>query len=493
MSGPRRSAPRPPIRVLDPVERQGDVMKELADTSSWMDEGAVGEGTDGRPCPRVSLATGTRLLSITAAVTLLSGAGDLGAQETRRRWETMNQIRRDKFDLVLPEAMRENGIDMWITMIREGHYDPLYDDLGAGYASPTGYYVFSDRGGDRIERAALGIDGYLLERGGAYDLFAPASALHDFVAERDPRRIGVNMSRSIGGADGLSHSGYLELKEVLGEPYASRLVPAEKLVSDFRSRRVATEIAAFAEAGELSRQIAERALSNEVITPDVTALEDVAWWMQEQLLTRGLESSFGMPSVYVTGPEGIEAVSSERIIRRGDLLMIDWGVGLMNFHTDMKRMAYVLRRGEDAVPAGFQRAFDEAARAREIVRRTIRPGPTAGETLDRIYETLEASGFVKMEVFDQRSDSDRTDVIVGSHSVGNLGHGIGPSIATFNPLRMTFALKPTNLLSIELFAYTPVPEWGGAKLRIPLEDDAVVTDRGVEWLYPVNERILLIR
>ena len=37
------------------------------------------------------------------------------------------------------------------------------------------------------------------------------------------------------------------------------------------------------------------------------------------------------------------------------------------------------------------------------------------------------------------------------------------------------------------------PEWGGAKVRIPLEDDAVVTGRGVEWLYPVTRRVLLIR
>ena len=98
-----------------------------------------------------------------------------------------------------------------------------------------------------------------------------------------------------------------------------------------------------------------------------------------------------------------------------------------------------------------------------------------------------------METFNQPSDSDLTDVITGNHSVGNLGHGVGPSIAWFNPVRMTYEVRPSNLFSIELFAYTSAPEWGGAKVRIPLEDDAVVTARGVEWLYPVNERILLIK
>ena len=59
--------------------------------------------------------------------------------------------------------------------------------------------------------------------------------------------------------------------------------------------------------------------------------------------------------------------------------------------------------------------------------------------------------------------------MIGSHSVGNSGHGIGPSIAFFNPVRIEYTLRPTNLLSIELFAYTAVPEWGNKKVRIPLE------------------------
>ena len=99
-----------------------------------------------------------------------------------------------------------------------------------------------------------------------------------------------------------------------------------------------------------------------------------------------------------------------------------------------------------------------------------------------------------MEEFNQPTDDPKNiDVIIGSHSVGNLGHGIGPSIAWFNPERLTYMIKPTNMFSIELFAYTAIPEWGGKKLRIPFEDDAIVTERGVEWLYPVNQKILLIK
>ena len=144
-----------------------------------------------------------------------------------RRWRKLNQLRSDKFDLVLPEAMRENNIDMWIVTNREGNFDPLYTDMREGYVGSKGYYIFTDKGGDRIERAVLGIGGYLLEEGGTYDYFGSGDELKAFVEARNPKRIGLNISKNFGGADGLTHSAYLELAEVLGKTYEDRFVSAE--------------------------------------------------------------------------------------------------------------------------------------------------------------------------------------------------------------------------------------------------------------------------
>ena len=414
--------------------------------------------------------------------------------EARKRWELMNQIRQEKFDLVLPEAMRENGVDMWITVNREGYDDPLTEDLGKGYTGSWGYYVFTDRGGDRIERAALGIGTHLIEENGAYDIVTDDFDLAQFVRERDPKAIALNYAEHIGAADGLTYTSHRKLSGMLGEKYSRRFVSAQKLISDFRSRRVATEIAAFAAAGEMSRNIAERAFSNEVITPGKTTLAEVAWWMHEQQFKNNLGTSFGMPSVYITGPDGFVALSDDHVIQRGDFLAIDWGVGYLNFHTDMKRQAYVLKDGETDLPASYQKAFDNGRAVRDILKQNIEPGRTASDTLDILNRKLTEAGFGVMAEFNKpTTDPEIIDVIVASHSVGNLGHGVGPSIAFFNPERLTYTIKPTNLLSIELFAYTAIPEWDGKKLRIPLEDDAIVTERGVEWLYPVTQRVLLIR
>lgn len=93
-----------------------------------------------------------RALSIclfTIAATGLVKAHEIGAKTTA---EIMHLIRSEKFDLILPEAMRDNGVDMWIHATRVGRPDPMRVYFG----SVDGYIIFTDRGGERIERAVLG-------------------------------------------------------------------------------------------------------------------------------------------------------------------------------------------------------------------------------------------------------------------------------------------------------------------------------------------------
>ena len=99
--------------------------------------------------------TGTARFLLTLALLSLVNQTVGAKGEAQLRWERMNQIRLEKFDLVLPEVMRENNVDMWITVNREGLEDPLTDDFGRGYVGDYGYYIFTDRGAGRIERALL--------------------------------------------------------------------------------------------------------------------------------------------------------------------------------------------------------------------------------------------------------------------------------------------------------------------------------------------------
>ncbi len=111
--------------------------------------------------PQVLVSVRTTSLGVPSLFLLVGLLGQVHdtaeAQERQTRssryLEENNQIRRDKFDVILPQVMRKRGVDMWIHVMREAIRDSFgADELG----STSGVFVFTDRGGDRIERAILG-------------------------------------------------------------------------------------------------------------------------------------------------------------------------------------------------------------------------------------------------------------------------------------------------------------------------------------------------
>ncbi|MFQ6038376.1 MAG: M24 family metallopeptidase [Candidatus Aminicenantales bacterium] len=436
------------------------------------------------------------------ALLILFQGVEATAQEARSRFELLNLIRKEKFDKILPGAMRDNHVDMWIHVMRRGDPDAFALDLGG----TMGYFIFTDRGGDRIERALLGSSFAPVADPSVYDIFGEESDLPQFVAERDPRRIAVNMSESLTHADGLSHTGYKKLVQLLGEKYARRLVSSEGVITDFRVRRVQTEIIAFAEACEIQRRIMEAALRR--IKPDVTTREEIGWWANDQLLARGIEPSyFGVEMPGISHSEVSERSETRKpgyIFRRGDLISWDWGIHYLNFGTDYKRKAYVLREGESSLPPSIRKAWDRGLEVREIIRKTLRPGHTAGETLEIVVGALEEAGFIytpfvdtpkDREIVQSLGDEERSGFSIDCHCVGNTGNSevaVGPSMAPFRPYRAHLVVQPNNLIAFEFIVHTWIPEWG-MRLAINFEDNALVTPNGVEALYPRNDEMILIR
>jgi Xaa-Pro aminopeptidase len=431
------------------------------------------------------------LLTVLSTTAILM-PGMAHAQKALEQMDRLCTIRKQKFDLVLPAAMRENKIDMWIVAIREGAPEPNQDILGGDFVPTRGYFVFTDRGGSGVETAALAVEGGEFDRCGAYQIHGRKD-LRTFVAERDPKRIGIDVADEIGSADGLSHSMYQRLVNDLGAPYASRLVQAEHLVSDFRSRQVPLETVMYGEAGEISRTIFERALTSEVIRPGHTTGRDVASWILDRFLERGLSADWTMPSVYIDGP-GSSGESDDTIIQPGDVVSIDGGVHYLSMWMDIKRTVYVLKPGEKDPPAGILRAWDRAMTVRNILTTTIKPGRTAKATLDDLNAKIaEMPGY---SVYSQKEMPHGgpmdTDVVVGAHATGDSGHGSGPSINVY-AVRSSYELRPGNALSIEFFASSPVTEWGGKKLKVPIEDDAIVTADSVGWVYPPQDHLMVLR
>ena len=463
-----------------------------------------------------------RAISVIFTLIILVIGTDAFAQTAKQRYEILRLIRHEKFDLILPGAMRDNNVDMWIHVVKDGDPDPLDLDLGGdidfSVTDTLGYYIFTDRGGDRIERALFGGSA---ERG-LYDIFDTEKNLRAFVEERDPRVIAVNMSTWLHAADGLSYTAYLRLTKVLGEQYAERLISSENVITDFRVRRIQREIIAFANACEIHRQIQEAAIRR--IQPGITTREDIGWWAEDQLISRGMTPRFAQngsgPSVLysaVTKPSesvgtfgettvaySLETGKPDYIYKRGDFLSWDWGVSYLNFGTDYKRNAYILRDGETRAPEGLQHAFDRGLRARKIIRKDIRAGRTAGEVLNAVVRTLEAEGYIytpysdigsiDKQIVDALGDNEKSGISLDFHPLGNTGNGDtepGARFAPFSPARLLFEIQPNHLFSFEYMVHTWIPE-GNGRVSINFEDNHIVTENGVEWLYPPNEKIIII-
>ena len=53
-----------------------------------------------------------------------------GVHTSKTGRELLRQIRKEKLDLILPGAMRDNNVDMWIHVTRNGDPDPLAYEFG---------------------------------------------------------------------------------------------------------------------------------------------------------------------------------------------------------------------------------------------------------------------------------------------------------------------------------------------------------------------------
>jgi len=440
----------------------------------------------------------TVLAAALAFTAIAAPASSAEPDDVRSRWESSCMIRHDKFDYVLPGAMRRNDIDMWIVTDRGRGTQPMTRDFGISTVNGQSFFIFIDRGGDRIERIQLGRENDLAAECGAYDRFGGFEELRSIVEERDPQTIGLNYlaipyrAEGLHVADGLTHTDFKFLTSELGEKYAARFTSAQHLIADFRGERVAGEIVEFAKVGDLTRRLLERALSNEVITPGKTTHNDVARWLEQKLHDHDLQRGW-FPTVYTHLPDGSEIGGTERVIQRGDVLQIDWGTGRNHFSTDIKRYAYVLREGETEPPAGVLNTFAESKKVQEIIRKHVRSGRTGREQLDELKQIIRDAGYVYTELEVAAQDAPGIEVNVGMHGAGNIGHEMAASLFEIYPERTKYVVRPNSIISLEYIVFMPAEEWDGNKIPINVEENALITERGIEWLHPPQSRVLVIR
>jgi len=417
----------------------------------------------------------------------------------------MNQIRRDKFNLFLPQVMQDNEIDMWIQVIRPWSSDPLSYEFGG----EAGVFIFTDSGSDRIERAVFNgevIDpgAYDIVKGNVFDLDyqnyyipkdpekAPETELdyrfnylREFVAKRNPKRIGLNYSETLSLAegsevrqltDGISHTDYVQLVKALGRKYAKRIVSAEHLILDYLSIRTKKEIEVHHKVGLKATEYLDAQFAK--IVPGKTCLGEL-----EQ-------------NVFVRDPDGNEHNNDSYVIQRGDLVGILHGAGdmLKIMDADTGGTGYVLRKGETELPPEVQRFWKDILKIREILQKNIKAGPTAKETLNALITKLEEAGYIYIDQdeYDKNADPIKTQVHLDLHAMGK--GVLSPRISPMGPMwHWNREIKVNHTFAFEYMVHMPVPKWGkGKHLYACLHDGAIVTEHGVEFPYPPTKGIYVI-
>src|SRR5262249_48413536 len=432
-----------------------------------------------------------KIAAFVAAVALaLTGAAPASTEtpkqlpSLREQAEIQQNWLRLRLERELPRLMRKHGVNLWLVVCREYNEDPVFFSL----VSPTIFaarrrtiFVFFDRGEERgVERLALGGG----SNGGLYNVYRDSEAgsreiygdsqwslLRKLIDERKPSTIAINVSETHAFSDGLSAGEREKLEAVLGPENLKKVVRSENLALEYVEIRLPEMLPVYRQMMSMVHWLIERAFSNEVITPDKTTDQDVAWWLRQQVNNLGLGTWF-QPSVRVQKPTkaGVNLLAEDApvVISRGDVLHVDFGITAMRLNTDTQHMGYVLREGETDAPAGIKRALANANRLQDLLLERMRPGKSGNEVLAETLAAMKAAGL---------------DGSIYTHPIGDHGHGAGPLIGLWDrqqgvPGRGDVRLLPNTWFSIELSATTAIPEWDGKQLWVGQEEDAVIDGSG---------------
>jgi len=413
----------------------------------------------------------------------------------RQRIEPVNRALEERLTELLPRLMGEVGLDMWLVINREYAEDPVYLTLvpePVFAARRTTMLVFHDPGDDEeVER--LTVSRYPL--GGLYeavwqggDLDEQWERLAEVIEERDPQRIGINVSRHWPVADGLTASLQDRLEESLGPELSQRLVSAEELAVRWLETRSPLEQESYPHIVALARGVIAEAFSNRVITPGATTADDVAWFIRQRFADLDLEAWF-MPDVDIqrrgTDCEEDSPFCGETdvVIQPGDLLHTDVGVCYLRLCTDTQEMGYVLRPGEEKVPAELQRAMQEGNRWQDLLTEQFQEGRTGNEIVAAALAEADQAGLV---------------VSIYSHPIGFFGHAPGPTIGMWDnqgptPVRGDWKLYADTAYAIEGNNKVQLTEWDDQWVQIKLEQSALFDGHKVYYLAGRQTRWHLIR
>lgn len=416
------------------------------------------------------------------------GGSTLFAQSVlalKERTKAIEQIQQERFEVLLPQLMQAHDIDAWVIIAREYNEDPVVKTM----LPPTWLnarrrtiLVFTkDAKTGEVGRAA--ITRY------PFGKLIPSvwkkeeepdqmKALADYLTQKNPAKIGINISDHYGIADGLAKTDYDLLVAALPKPLSKRLVSATPLAVAWIESRISQEMVVYNQLVEITHNIIAEAFSTQVITPGITTTEDVVWWMREKVLAMGLKTWFH-PTIDVQRNENsdlyaFDGKSKYDIIQPGDLVHCDFGITYLGLNTDCQELAYVLKRGETAAPDYLVKALAEGNKVQDVFTNEFKRGRTGNETLALALAKGQKAGY-RPQIY--------------THPLGSYGHSAGTTFGMWDAQEGVrgsgdWPLHENTVYAIELNTKVYIDAWK-KDIRVMLEEAGYFGPKGFSY---VNKR-----
>jgi len=402
------------------------------------------------------------------------------------------EIRKERIQKLLPEAMKAAEVDAWLILCRENHNDPIAHHIGGENAGGLALFLFYLEG-DQIRSLAYSPQGEstALADLKLHDEVIPIergkSAITEaipFILSKDFKKIAVNFSEDNALADGLSATQKAALEKALGNQ-ANKLVSADQLIYEWLAVKLPAEVEIMTKAAELTAQWQLEAYQQ--VVPGKTTDAEVAKFLKKKMEQYGLKDAWHPeqnPNVN-SGPDRGHSHATDKVIMPGDVIQTDFGIRVWDMWvSDIQRFAYVLRAGETQAPDSVQFYFESSIGGNRVALEAMKPG-VLGYQVDKAQR-------------DWMAERGSEPVMWSTgHPVGYVAHDIGPNLGGGllpDPSVRPSAVKP--LKEGMLFAFDGFHAWklpnGGTK-TMSVEETAVVTKDGARYLIEPQKELILIK
>jgi Xaa-Pro dipeptidase len=306
------------------------------------------------------------------------------------------------------------------------------------------------------------------EKGKTEDL---GYALRVFTYGEDPAKWEQSF-RQAGAALGLS-DGAVGVEEnqmrVLELRYLEAALPnaafnsAGSVIAEMRKHKDAGEIAAMQAAAKVAEQALEATLP--MIKAGVTE-KQIAAELVQNIFRHGSDPELPFSPIVAAGANSANphATVSDRVLVKGDLLIIDWGASVDGYFSDITRTFAI-----SSLDTELERIHEIVRLANQVGRQAARPGATCSSVDEATRDVIEDSGH-------------------GQYFTHRTGHGLGMEAHEEPYMRAGNAELLAEGMSFTVEPGIYLPGRGGVRI----EDDVVITAAGAMSLtnFPRELQIL---